>query len=77
MAKRTSSVFTVTEASQSPPWSKKIRLTDDSVTKDLIRWKIENMFISSGTDVIEVFFSLITNLKDSLCSVWYHFSREN
>ena len=54
MAKRTSSVFTVTEASQSPPWSKKTRLTDDSVTKDLIRWKIENMFISSGTDVIEV-----------------------
>lgn len=54
MAKRTSSAFTVTEASQSPPWSKKTRLNDNSVTKDLIRWKIENMFISSGSDVIEV-----------------------
>ena len=54
MAKRTSSVFTITESIQSPSSSKKMRLTDDSVTKDLIRWKIENLFISSGTDVIEV-----------------------
>ena len=61
MAKRTSSTFTVTEASQSPPWSKKTRLTDDSVTKDLIRWKIENLFVERGTDVIEVnnFFALL------------------
>ena len=54
MAKRTSSVFTVTESIQSPTSSKKMRLTDDRVTKDLIRWKIENLFISNGTDVIEV-----------------------
>ena len=31
MAKRTSSVFTVTEATQSPPWGKMMRLTDKSV----------------------------------------------
>ena len=73
MAKRTSSVFTITESTQSPSSRKKIRLTDDSVTKDFIRWKIENLFVERGTDVI---FALLL-IQKFFCRLWYRFSKEN
>ena len=54
MAKRSSATFIESEAAEIPVSAKKTRLTVSSVTKDLIRWKIENLFVESGNNVIEV-----------------------